>query len=69
MEYFDEALAKFEQLIALQERLDEAHYYVGRIEMGRDRYTEAIEAFAAKLASSCNCSGERPVVPITGVTP
>ena len=47
LEYFDEALAKFEQLIALQERLDEAHYYVGRIEMGRDRYTEAIEAFAA----------------------
>ena len=45
--YFDEALAKFQRLIALQERLDEAHYYVGRIEMGQDRYGEAIEAFAA----------------------
>lgn len=47
LEYFDEALAKFQRLITLQERLDEAHYYVGRIEMGRDRYAEAIEAFAA----------------------
>ena len=47
LEYFDEALSKFQQLITLQERLDEAHYYVGRIEMGRDHYAEAIEAFAA----------------------
>ena len=47
LEYFDEALSKFEQLIALGERLDEAHYYVGRIEMANDRYPEAIAAFAA----------------------
>ena len=47
LEYFDEALNKFEQLIALGERLDEAHYYVGRIEMANDRYPEAIAAFAA----------------------
>ena len=47
LEYFDEALGKFEQLIALGERLDEAHYYVGRIEMANDRYPEAIAAFAA----------------------
>ena len=47
LEYFDEALSKFQRLITLQERLDEAHYYVGRIEMGRDHYAEAIEAFAA----------------------
>jgi len=46
LEYFDEALSKFEQLIALGERLDEAHYYVGRIEMANDRYPEAIAAFA-----------------------
>jgi len=47
LEYFDEALSKFQQLIALGERLDEAHYYVGRIEMAKDRYPEAIAAFAA----------------------
>ena len=47
LEYFDEALSKFEQLIALGERLDEAHYYVGRIEMANDRYPAAIAAFAA----------------------
>jgi len=47
LEYFDEALSKFEQLIALGERLDEAHYYVGRIEMANDRYPKAIAAFAA----------------------
>jgi tetratricopeptide (TPR) repeat protein len=47
LEYFDEALSKFEQLIALGKRLDEAHYYVGRIEMANDRYPEAIAAFAA----------------------
>jgi tetratricopeptide (TPR) repeat protein len=47
LEYFDGALSKFQQLIALGERLDEAHYYVGRIEMASDRYPEAIDAFAA----------------------
>ena len=47
LEYFDEALSKFQQLITLGERLDEAHYYVGRIEMASDRYSEAIAAFAA----------------------
>lgn len=47
LEYFDEALSKFQQLITLGERLDEAHYYVGRIEMASDRYPEAIAAFAA----------------------
>ena len=47
LEYFDEALSKFQQLIALGERLDEAHYYVGRIEMANDRYPEAIAAFAS----------------------
>ena len=47
LKYFDAALQKFRQLITLEARLDEAHYYIGRIEMGRDRYPEAIEAFAA----------------------
>ena len=47
LEYFDEALSKFQQLIALGERLDEAHYHVGRIEMASDRYPEAIVAFAS----------------------
>ena len=47
LEYFDEALSKFQQLIALGERLDEAHYYVGRIELANDRYSEAIAAFAS----------------------
>ena len=47
LEYFDESLNKFQQLITLGERLDEAHYYVGRIEMANDRYPEAIAAFAA----------------------
>ena len=47
LEYFDESLSKFQQLITLGERLDEAHYYVGRIEMANDRYPEAIAAFAA----------------------
>jgi tetratricopeptide (TPR) repeat protein len=47
LEYFDEALSKFEQLFVLGERLDEAHFYVGRIEMANDRYPEAIAAFAA----------------------
>ena len=47
LEYFDEALSNFQQLIALGERLDEAHYYVGRIELANDRYPEAIAAFAS----------------------
>ena len=47
LEYYDEALSRFQQLIALGERLDEAHYYVGRIEMANDRYPEAIAAFAS----------------------
>lgn len=47
LEYFDAAFQKFQQLIALEAHLDEAYYYIGRIEMGRDRHPEAIEAFAA----------------------
>lgn len=47
LEYLDESLSKFQQIITLGERLDEAHYYVGRIEMAKDRYPEAIAAFAA----------------------
>ena len=47
LEFFDAAQLKFEQLITLDARRDEAHYYIGRIEMARDRYPEAIEAFAA----------------------
>ena len=47
LEYFDESLSKFQQLITLGERLDEAHYYVGQIEMANDRYPEAIAAFAS----------------------
>ena len=47
LEDFDKAQTKFHQLIALEERPDEAHYYVGRIEMANDRYPEAIAAFAA----------------------
>ena len=47
LEYFDAALQKFQQLITVEARVDEAYYYIGRIEMGRDRYPEAIEAFAA----------------------
>ena len=46
LEYFDAALQKFQQLITLEARLDEAHYYIGRIEMGLDHYPEAIAAFA-----------------------
>jgi len=46
LEFFDAAQLKFEQLVALGERPDEAHYYIGRIEMSRDRYPEAIESFA-----------------------
>ena len=45
LELYDAALEKFQQLISLGENIDEAHYYVGRIEVLRDRYPEAIEAF------------------------
>ena len=44
---FDPALALFQRLIDLDDRADEAYYYVGRIESARDRYEEAIAAFAA----------------------
>lgn len=44
---YDAALVKFLQLIALEARLDEAFYYVGRIQAAEDRYPEAIEAFAS----------------------
>ena len=47
LELYDAALAKFLQLIALEARLDEAFYYVGRIQAADDRYSEAIEAFAS----------------------
>jgi Flp pilus assembly protein TadD len=47
LERYDAALAKFLQLIALEARLDEAFYYVGRIRAAEDRYPEAIEAFAS----------------------
>ena len=47
MNLFDPALVLFKRLIDLDNRADEAHYYVGRIESARDRYDEAIAAFAA----------------------
>ena len=47
LEFFEAAMKKFQQLIAVGERLDEAYYYIGRIEMSRDRYAEAIEAFGS----------------------
>ena len=47
LELYDAALAKFLQLIALEARLDEAFYYVGRIQAADDHYSEAIEAFAS----------------------
>ena len=47
LELYDAALAKFLQLIALEARLDEAFYYVGRIQAADDRYSEAIEAFGS----------------------
>ncbi|MDG1214490.1 MAG: tetratricopeptide repeat protein [Luminiphilus sp.] len=47
LQYFDEALEKLEYLIMLEERLNEAYYYKGRIAMMRDEYSEAIAAFAA----------------------
>jgi tetratricopeptide (TPR) repeat protein len=47
LERYDAALAKFLHLIALEARLDEAFYYVGRIRAAEDRYPEAIEAFAS----------------------
>ena len=47
LEFFEAALEKFQQLVVVGERLDEAYYYIGRIEMSRDRYAEAIEAFGS----------------------
>ena len=47
LELYDTALEKFQQLISLGENVDEAYYYVGRIEVLLDRYPKAIEAFAA----------------------
>ncbi len=44
---YDAALERFRRLISLGEDLDEANYYVGRIEALRDRYPEAIKAFSA----------------------
>ena len=46
LELYDAALEKFERLISLNENVDEAHYYVGRIAVLGDQYPEAIEAFA-----------------------
>ena len=46
LELYDAAFEKFERLISLNENVDEAHYYVGRIAVLGDRYPEAIEAFA-----------------------
>lgn len=51
LQYFDEALEKLEYLIMLEERLNEAYYYKGRIAMMRDEYSEAIAAFAAVAPS------------------
>ena len=47
LERYDAALAKFLHLIALEARLDEAFYYVGRIRAAEDRYPEAVDAFAS----------------------
>ena len=47
LQYLDEALEKFNHLILLEERLNEAHYYKGRITALRDQYPEAIAAFGA----------------------
>ena len=47
LQYLDEALEKFNHLILLEERLNEAHYYKGRIAALRDQYPEAIAAFGA----------------------
>jgi tetratricopeptide (TPR) repeat protein len=47
LQYLDDALEKFNQLILLEERLNEAHYYKGRIAALRDQYPEAIAAFGA----------------------
>ena len=51
LQHFDEALEKLEYLIMLEERLNEAYYYKGRIAMMRDEYSEAIAAFAAVAPS------------------
>ena len=47
LEYYDEALEKFDNLISLGERLNEAYYYKGRIAAMRDEYPSAIAAFGA----------------------
>jgi tetratricopeptide (TPR) repeat protein len=47
LQYLDDALEKFNQLILLEERLNEAHYYKGRIAALRDQYPDAIAAFGA----------------------
>jgi len=44
---FDLALEKFQRLIVLEARLNEANYYIGRIHMAGDLYNDAIAAFAA----------------------
>lgn len=47
LQHLDDALEKFNHLILLEERLNEAHYYKGRIAALRDQYPEAIAAFGA----------------------
>ena len=47
LEYFDDALRKFDELIVLEERLNEAYYYKGRIAAQRDEYPQAISAFGS----------------------
>jgi tetratricopeptide (TPR) repeat protein len=47
LQYLDDALEKFNHLILLEERLNEAHYYKGRIAALRDQYPDAIAAFGA----------------------
>ncbi len=47
LQHLDDAQEKFDHLIELEERLNEAHYYRGRIAAMRDQYPEAISAFGA----------------------
>ena len=47
LQYYDDALQKFDYLISLGEHLNEAHYYRGRIAAMRDEYPAAIAAFGA----------------------
>ncbi|MDG2460160.1 MAG: tetratricopeptide repeat protein [Luminiphilus sp.] len=44
---YDAALAKFRDLLAIDARVNEAYYYVGRIELEREHYPDAIASFAA----------------------